>query len=82
AFTTARCRGYNIVIGGGSDCDQGLARPLVGPVAAADIHGIIEHVVGSYLKQRVPGQTFLQFARQLDDAGLADLLPKDLQHAA
>ncbi|MEL7026430.1 MAG: NirA family protein [Pseudomonadota bacterium] len=74
--------GYNIVIGGGSDQDQGLARPLCGPVAADDIHGIIEHVVGSYLTRRTDQETFLQFVRRLDDDALLTLLPQDLQVAA
>ncbi|MEM8591894.1 MAG: NirA family protein [Pseudomonadota bacterium] len=74
--------GYNIVIGGGSDQDQGLARPLVGPVAAAEIHGIVEHVVGSYLARRNPGETFLQFVRSLSDEELLTLLPQELQRAA
>ncbi|MEM6305609.1 MAG: NirA family protein [Pseudomonadota bacterium] len=74
--------GYQIVIGGGSDLDQGLARPLIGPVAAADIHDIIDHIIGQYLSRRAEGETFLQFSRRLDDAELRTLLPQDLQTAA
>ncbi|MEM6275896.1 MAG: NirA family protein [Pseudomonadota bacterium] len=74
--------GYQIVIGGGSDLDQGLARPLVGPVAAADIQGIIGHVVGEYLSRRTPGATFLEFVRSLSDAELLTLLPSELRQAA
>ncbi|MEO1796098.1 MAG: NirA family protein [Pseudomonadota bacterium] len=74
--------GYMIVIGGGSDLDQGLARPLVGPVAAADIHTIVEHVVGSYLARREGSETFLSFVRRLTDAELPTLLPSELQQAA
>ncbi|MEM1287699.1 MAG: NirA family protein [Pseudomonadota bacterium] len=66
--------GYNIVIGGGSDQDQGLARPLCGPVAAADIDGIIENVVGNYLDRRAGRQTFLDFVRALPDEELGSLL--------
>ncbi|MEM1375301.1 MAG: NirA family protein [Pseudomonadota bacterium] len=74
--------GYQIVIGGGSDLDQGLARPLVGPVAAAEIQGIIGHVVGEYLSRRAPGATFLEFVRSLTDAELLTLLPSELRQAA
>lgn len=70
--------GYNIVLGGGSDQDQGLARPLCGPVAAADINGLLEHVVDSYLRQRDDGETFLAFTRRLDDDALRDLVPPDM----
>ncbi|MEO0484772.1 MAG: NirA family protein [Pseudomonadota bacterium] len=74
--------GYQIVIGGGSDLDQGLARPLVGPVAADDVHDIIDHVVGAYMARRAGSQTFLQFVRGLSDGELQTLLPQDLQQAA
>ncbi|MEM9707225.1 MAG: NirA family protein [Pseudomonadota bacterium] len=69
--------GYNIVIGGGSDQDQGLARPLVGPVAADEIHGIVEHVVGCYLARRETGETFLEFSRRQSDSDLLSLLPSN-----
>ncbi len=74
--------GYNIVIGGGSDLDQALARPLVGPVASGDIHSIVEHIVGTYLARRSGNETFLEFVRKLEDAELATLLPQNLQSAA
>ncbi|MEM6385334.1 MAG: NirA family protein [Pseudomonadota bacterium] len=74
--------GYNILLGGGSDQDQGLARPLCGPVAAAEIHGIIEHVIHIYLTRRVPEQTFLSFVRELEDEDLKTLLPRELTQAA
>lgn len=74
--------GYTIVIGGGSDQDQGLARPLCGPVAARDIHSIVECVVGTYLTRRKGTETFLQFVRDLSDDRLLTLLPQDLQNAA
>lgn len=74
--------GYHVVIGGGIDQDQGLARPLVGPVAADEITALIEHVVGHYLAKRAPGQSFLAYTRSLDDAALRALLPSDLADAA
>ncbi|CUI76729.1 NirA family protein [Cognatishimia activa] len=74
--------GYNIVIGGGTDQDQGLARTLCGPVPAEDTLAILEHVVGAYLERREPGQTFLAFTRSLDDAALQTLLPADNAMAA
>ncbi|MEM6479516.1 MAG: hypothetical protein AAF647_10775, partial [Pseudomonadota bacterium] len=64
----------NIVIGGGSDQDQGLARPLVGPVASAEIHKIIENVVGNYLSRREGDETFLAFVRKLTDDELPSLV--------
>jgi ferredoxin-nitrite reductase len=74
--------GYMIVIGGGSDQDQSLARPLCGPVAAGDIQQIIGHVMECYLSRREGTETFLQFSRRLSDQELQTLLPQDLQYAA
>ncbi len=74
--------GYNIVVGGGSDQDQGLARPLCGPVAAADVNAVVEHMVRSYISHRAPDQTFLAFVRTLSDDDLKTLLPTALQIAA
>ncbi|MEO0747694.1 MAG: NirA family protein [Pseudomonadota bacterium] len=74
--------GYNIVIGGGADLDQGLARPLCGPVPSDDIYPILEHVVGSYLKRRTGQESFLHFVRGLTDEELLTLLPSELQSAA
>lgn len=74
--------GYNIVIGGGADQDQGLARPLCGPIAVADVNSVVEHVVGTYMSSRAPDQTFLAFVRTLSDADLQTLLPTAFQAAA
>lgn len=74
--------GYHILLGGGSDQDQGLARPLCGPVAADEVPGLIEHVVGRYLSERDGTETFLSFIRSLDDHALKHLLPPALAAAA
>jgi ferredoxin-nitrite reductase len=74
--------GYNIVLGGGSDQDQALARPLCGPIPADDVTAIVEHVVGRYLDARSPGQTFLEFTHSLSDDDLKALLPAEPAVAA
>ncbi|MEM7296452.1 MAG: NirA family protein, partial [Pseudomonadota bacterium] len=73
--------GYVIVIGGGSDQDQGLARPLCGPVASTEINGIVEHVVARYLERRSSEETFLEYVRGLSDDALHSLLPDTFQAA-
>ncbi|MDV7142129.1 NirA family protein [Tropicimonas sp. TH_r6] len=74
--------GYMIVVGGGSDGDQGLARPLCGPVAADAVPELLEHVMAEYLRLRAPGQSFLDFTRSLDDDALRALLPPAAAAAA
>lgn len=74
--------GYNIVLGGGSDQDQSLARPLCGPVPAAEVNGILENVVSHYLDARSPGQTFLDYVRGLPDDALPTLVPTEFSAAS
>jgi ferredoxin-nitrite reductase len=74
--------GYNIVLGGGSDQDQRLARALCGPVAASDVTALLEHVVGHYLNAREPCQTFHSFIGALSDEALGTLIPDELSVAA
>ncbi|MEM6389395.1 MAG: NirA family protein [Pseudomonadota bacterium] len=74
--------GYNIVLGGGSDQDQGLARPLCGPVPSDAVNDILDHVVGRYIASRAPGQTFLAYTRGLSDEALQDLMPQEFAIAS
>ncbi|MBN9669259.1 NirA family protein [Roseibium aggregatum] len=66
--------GYHVVVGGGSDHDYGIARPLCGPVPADDVNEVVETIVGNYLSAREPGASFLEFVRSLDDSDLSRLL--------
>ncbi|MEM6315948.1 MAG: NirA family protein, partial [Planctomycetota bacterium] len=65
---------YNVVLGGGSDHDQGIARPFTGPVPADDLNTFIEGVIGAYLDHRRPEESFLEFTRRHDEAELQTLL--------
>ena len=66
--------GYNVFVGGGVDHDQGMARFLCGPVASRDICTITESIVGSYLKLREDGESFIAFANRHDETALQKLL--------
>ncbi|MEM6848929.1 MAG: NirA family protein, partial [Pseudomonadota bacterium] len=66
--------GYFVVLGGGSDHDKGIARPLCGPLPAGKVNATVETLIGSYLERRVDGQSFLEFVRALPDAELPSLL--------
>ncbi len=70
--------GYMIVLGGGTDADEQLARPLTGPVPAAEINATVETVIGAYLDRRAPGESFLAFVRRLPDASLPSLLDRGI----
>ncbi len=66
--------GYNVLVGGGCDDDQGLARLLCGPIASRDICIFLEQVVGNYLNGREQAESFLAFTRRHDQQQLKNVL--------
>ena len=66
AATADGREGYNIVLGGGSDNDIGLAKDFCGPVAAEDINALVENMIEQYLELREGSESFLSFTRRHD----------------
>ena len=66
--------GYTVVLGGGSDGDKGLARPLCGPVPATQINALVGQLVARYLERRRANESFLAFIRALSDDELPGLI--------
>lgn len=62
--------GYQVVVGGGSDEDQGLARELISSVRFADLPPIMERLFDAYMRLRSPEESFLSFSRRHDIASL------------
>jgi ferredoxin-nitrite reductase len=58
--------GYQVLIGGGTDGDQGLGRELIPAVRFSDLVPKLENLFSSYSSQRAPGETFLNFTRRHD----------------
>jgi len=56
--------GYQVVIGGGSDQDQGLARELIPSIAYADLPPFLERLFEAYMDRRAPQESFLDFSRR------------------
>lgn len=56
--------GYQVVIGGGSDQDQGLARELIPAVAFSDLPPLLDGLFQAYLERRDAEETFLDFSRR------------------
>jgi ferredoxin-nitrite reductase len=56
--------GYQVVIGGGSDRDKGLARELIPAIAYNDLPPVMERLFASYNEQRNPDESFLDFSRR------------------
>ena len=64
---------YQVFVGGGSDTEQGLARPLAGPIPARELPVLLEQLVARYLERRETGESFLEFSRRLGDAELREV---------
>lgn len=62
--------GYQVVIGGGSDCDKGLARELIAAIAYNDLPPVMERLFTAYSEQRNAGESFLDFSRRHSNAEL------------
>jgi ferredoxin-nitrite reductase len=56
--------GYQVVVGGGSDQDQGLAREIIPSVAYSDLPPMLESLFAAYVEQRSPDESFLEFSRR------------------
>ncbi len=56
--------GYQVVIGGGSDQDQGLARELIPSVAYTDLPPMLESLFAAFEERRNPKESFLEFSRR------------------
>src|SRR5579863_5091506 len=56
--------GYQVVVGGGSDRDQGLARELIPSVAYSDLPPMIESLFAAFEERRNANESFLEFTRR------------------
>lgn len=56
--------GYQVLLGGGADKDQGLGRELFSSVRFADLPPKLERLFTAYLSSREPDETFLHFTRR------------------
>ena len=60
----AGAEGYQVVIGGGADNDQGLARELISSVAFTDLPPLLQALFQAYLDGRDTDESFLDFSRR------------------
>ena len=56
--------GYQVLIGGGTDQDQGLARELISAIKFSDLPPVIEALFQAFTQQRAPDESFLSFTRR------------------
>jgi len=66
--------GYQVVIGGGSDRNQGLARELIPAISYAELPPILERLFATYIEARYPDESFLDFSRRHSISDLQSFL--------
>src|SRR5581483_3387093 len=56
--------GYQVMIGGGSDDRQGLARELIPAIRFADLPPVMERLFSAYMEKRYTDESFLAYTRR------------------
>lgn len=66
--------GYHVVVGGGMDHEQGLARELLRHVPAAGLADLVRRLLATYLARREGAETFARWTRRHSVDELKQLL--------
>jgi len=56
--------GYHVVIGGGMDQEQGIAKEIFRGVRATEVPALTEKILRTYDTRRTAGETFVQWSRR------------------
>lgn len=65
--------GFNIVIGGGVDDTQAIAKEVLKSIPVTEIPSTVERILSIYLDQREGQETFLDFTSRRDESELVQL---------
>jgi ferredoxin-nitrite reductase len=66
--------GYHMVLGGGMDHEQGIAREILKGVPATELLDTVVRVLGAWQKHRERGETFVQWTRRHEVKQLQEFL--------
>ena len=66
--------GYHVVLGGGMDHEQGIARELFKGVRASEVNALVERTLTTYEARKQRGETFVEWARRHSVKELQELL--------
>ena len=70
--------GYQVLIGGGADGDQGLGRELITSIRFTELAPKLDNLFSRYIAQRTSGESFLQFTRRHDIAALQSFCNQEI----
>ena len=60
----AGAEGYQVVVGGGSDQDRGLARELIPAIPFSELPPVMDQLFHAYSERRSADESFLEFSRR------------------
>jgi ferredoxin-nitrite reductase len=66
--------GYHLVLGGGMDQEQGIAREIFRGVRATEVNDHVEKILATYNAHKQRGETFVQWSRRYSMKQLQELL--------
>ncbi|MEO6246862.1 MAG: NirA family protein [Opitutaceae bacterium] len=66
--------GYHLVLGGGMDHEQGIAREIFRGVRASEVNTVVEKVLVTYEARKASGETFVQWTRRHSAKELQEFL--------
>ena len=66
--------GYHMVLGGGMDQEQGIAREIFKGLRATELLDVVVKVLGTWQKHRRTGETFVEWTRRHEVKHLQELL--------
>jgi ferredoxin-nitrite reductase len=66
--------GYHVVLGGGMDHEQGIAREIFRGVSAKEIPGLVEKILRTYDRDKQLGETFVEWSRRHTVGRLQEML--------
>jgi len=56
--------GYQVLLGGGADADQGLARELIPAIKFSELSAVLHRLFDAYTEERAADESFLKFTRR------------------
>jgi ferredoxin-nitrite reductase len=74
--------GFNIVLGGGVDDTQAIAKEVWKSVPAEEVPALVEQLLVVYLRDRIEGETFIQFTNRHSPEQLTSLCQSATSNAA
>lgn len=66
--------GYHLVLGGGMDHEQGIAREIFKGVCASEVNATVEKVLAAYESQKNRGESFVEWTRRHSVKELQEML--------